>query len=46
MHYQAPHARGFGGFVVLPIKPKPEPAHQVRAAGWLAGLFAGRKAAR
>ena len=36
MHYQAPHSRGFGGFVVLPIKPKPEPVHEPRTAGWLA----------
>ena len=46
MHYQAPHARGFGGFVVLPIRPKPEPAHSDRKTGWLAGLFAGPKVAK
>lgn len=46
MHYQAPHPRGFGGFVVLPIKPKPEPVHEPRTTGWLASLLAGPKAAR
>ena len=46
MHYQAPHSRGFGGFVVLPIKPKLEPAHEPRTPGWLASLLAGPKASR
>ena len=52
MHYQAPHSHGFGGFVVLPIKPKPkpkpklEPGHEPRAAGWLSELFAVSKAAK
>ena len=46
MHYQPPHSRGFGGFVVLPIKPRPEPVHAPRATGWLSTLFAGPKAAR
>ncbi|WP_309628810.1 hypothetical protein [Brevundimonas sp.] len=44
MHYQTPHPRGFGGFVVLPIKPKPEPVQEPRATGWLSTLLAGLKA--
>ena len=44
MHYQAPHSRGFGGFVVLPIKPKLEPAQEPRVAGWLANLLAPKAA--
>ena len=45
MHYQAPHGRGFGGFVVLPIRAGHRPAVVVepRPTGWLAALFAGRK---
>ena len=46
MHYQEPHPRGFGGFVVLPIKPKPEPIHEARTTGWLSNLLSGPKAAK
>ena len=44
MHYQAPHSRGFGGFVVLPIKPRPETTVEPRTAGWLANLLAPKAA--
>lgn len=46
MHYQAPHNRGFGGFVVLPIKSRPEAVRAPRTAGWLASLFASTKVAK
>lgn len=46
MHYQAPHRRGCDGFIILPIRPKPELVRQPHAAGWLSSLFSGLKAAR
>lgn len=46
MHYVAPHGRGPGGFVILPIRPKPDPAHEPRTAGWLSSLFSSSKAAK
>lgn len=49
MHYQAPHARGSGGFVVLPIKPKKRPSPtpvEPRTAGWLTNLFANARTAK
>lgn len=44
MHYQAPHPRGFGGFLVLPIKPKPATVHEPRTPGWVSALLAGPRA--
>jgi hypothetical protein len=46
MHYQAPRERAHGGFVVLPIKARPQSAPQIepRTAGWLANLFSSAKA--
>ncbi len=46
MHYQAPHPRGFGGFVVLPLRPKAEPVHEPERVGWLARLFSDARAAK
>ncbi|WP_428151830.1 hypothetical protein [Brevundimonas sp.] len=46
MHYVAPHSRGFGGFVVLPIKPKSEPVQEPRTTGWLASLLFSPKVVR
>ncbi len=45
MHYHAPHGRSFGGFVVLPIRPKPEAA-EPKTAGLLATLFSNAKATK
>lgn len=45
MHYQAPHPRGIGGFVVLPVRARPEPVRAPRKTGWLATLFSSARTA-